>query len=759
MHYNNCRIKKKNKICILLVLCSLIINITGCSVKKKNSTNEVENNVGDSKYYSKVEVSVPEEWEPQYVCKAEDGGLYVVASQSGGKQELWYMNSDENWENKCDLKDVLSINKDAYCRVFVSPKGDIFAAYNNELNEEDEVNIASSDVKYCWICENGEKTDIDIKLPKLSEARYEELEECYDQKNDYKNAIDYVKFIDDKVYFADINSNIYELNTENSNAKCIFQNNDLEYVYEFSVYENTLIMWDGDVAYFEGLDNHDLEQSMSDRFQPFFSKAKEVGMHIGMDINNNKMYTISGNKISVINLVDDNISVSNCTGCEQTERIHSYVVCDENNYLLVYSNKEKRNILYKYVDLNNDTQVKTYNSDKKLKIWTLQQDQTFSSVVRMYTNKYPDVMVEVEVGIVDADSGITDSDAIKNLNAEIISGEGPDIIYMDGLTLEKYYDDNILYDLTELLEQIKLSGDYFDNVLDSFAKDGKIYVVPSSVQLFGKVGTKESVDVSMQMSEFVEYIKNSESNHSIIPNYDIETYIMGAYYKDIRDNLKGGSISKDELKSFFSSSKELIEHQGGNNMMVDSNVMLRMTNFAGMYDGSFDFVSINCGDLTAYRTSKIDMADKIKGTISIPAEGFEDKYLARECMAISAKSKHVDLAKDYIAVALSEECQSEMGGTMAYQVNKTSLKKYNTFLIDMMSQQEKATNTDAMSKEISEELEIISQSIEKMSSPTYIDRTLDQMVLEEMNSYIAGNKDLESSVDDLVEKVELYLAE
>ena len=47
----------------------------------------------------------------------------------------------------------------------------------------------------------------------------------------------------------------------------------------------------------------------------------------------------------------------------------------------------------------------------------------------------PDYNVKVEVGISEEDS-VTRTDAIKKLNTELMAGEGPGVIFLDGLPIE-----------------------------------------------------------------------------------------------------------------------------------------------------------------------------------------------------------------------------------------------------------------------------------------------------------------------------------
>ena len=124
------------------------------------------------------------------------------------------------------------------------------------------------------------------------------------------------------------------------------------------------------------------------------------------------------------------------------------------------------------------------------------------------------------------------------------------------------------------------------------------------------------------------------------------------------------------------------------------------------------------------------------------------------------------MAKEYIKIALSEECQSNYGGAMAFSVNKDSLRKYNKEMYSMTHNhgEDMATGTDLLESDKTEididtQIENVISKIELMDKALYFDNTLDQMVLDELSQFVRGSKDKESSVSSLSEKIKIYMSE
>ena len=112
----------------------------------------------------------------------------------------------------------------------------------------------------------------------------------------------------------------------------------------------------------------------------------------------------------------------------------------------------------------------TKKEDAVLRLYTLKENENLWQSAKLFMEKYPKYPVVIEVGISEED-GKTVSDAIRSLNTEIMAGNGPDIILMDGLPIEDYIEKGGLEDLSDMMESVKENrGRIFENVLSSYEK-------------------------------------------------------------------------------------------------------------------------------------------------------------------------------------------------------------------------------------------------------------------------------------------------
>lgn len=78
-----------------------------------------------------------------------------------------------------------------------------------------------------------------------------------------------------------------------------------------------------------------------------------------------------------------------------------------------------------------------------LTVYSLVKNEDISQIAVLFQQAHPELKVDLLVGMTD-EASLTRTDAIKQLNTELLAGEGPDILIVDGLSVEKYTDTGLL---------------------------------------------------------------------------------------------------------------------------------------------------------------------------------------------------------------------------------------------------------------------------------------------------------------------------
>lgn len=77
------------------------------------------------------------------------------------------------------------------------------------------------------------------------------------------------------------------------------------------------------------------------------------------------------------------------------------------------------------------------NLNQELNIYALQDSDTLRQVVNIFRQEYADIYVNLEIGMTD-DNGVTLEDALKTLSTDILAGNGPDVLILDGMPVDSY---------------------------------------------------------------------------------------------------------------------------------------------------------------------------------------------------------------------------------------------------------------------------------------------------------------------------------
>mgnify|MGYP000313314404 CR=1 FL=1 len=107
-----------------------------------------------------------------------------------------------------------------------------------------------------------------------------------------------------------------------------------------------------------------------------------------------------------------------------------------------------------------------------------------------FQKKNPDVYVKKLIGL-SGNNSVTADDAIKALNTDIMAGKGPDVLVTDGLPVERYIEKGILTDMSAEISGTQ--GEMFENILQAYQKDGKVYQLPLQFYCAVAEGPKDFV--------------------------------------------------------------------------------------------------------------------------------------------------------------------------------------------------------------------------------------------------------------------------
>ena len=147
-------------------------------------------------------------------------------------------------------------------------------------------------------------------------------------------------------------------------------------------------------------------------------------------------------------------------------------------------------------------------AETELEIYTLLTDPYIEQAAVMFQKEHPEIRIEIQEGMTGKD-GVTATDAIKNLNIEIMAGEGPDVMLLDGLLEEDYIEKGMLEDISGIVE----SAGILENIRDVYTEeDGAVYRMPLRFGIPMIAGKAEDVDMVDDLASLKDMVKKHKAD-------------------------------------------------------------------------------------------------------------------------------------------------------------------------------------------------------------------------------------------------------
>ena len=399
----------------------------------------------------------------------------------------------------------------------------------------------------------------------------------------------------------------------------------------------------------------------------------------------------------------------------------------------------------------------TKKEDAVLRLYTLKENENLWQSAKLFMEKYPKYPVVIEVGISEED-GKTVSDAIRSLNTEIMAGNGPDIILMDGLPIEDYIEKGGLEDLSDMVESVKENGEeFFENVLSPYEKGEKVYAIPSRFSvpiIIGKEGAVTPEEVKTLSGTLKtrreEQIKGIARNATkSIP------LLLLTFWNDIIS--EESVVDQEALSTFLEEARMLFDA---------SEIDLELPYYSGDAGVTMAFQK----DILS--VDEMDMGQTLAQLESVSANSpvFYDylnsesgkKFIPKWIFGITASSEKKEAAKAFLSYFLSSENMDQYDWTLS--VNKTSFRKTLPISetkeqMTVMYPEQDSAEGIRIQKLNAEEAEEFVNFLSEADTKIAVEQALFEEILTQAEHYVYGEESLESAVNAIVEKVEIYQAE
>lgn len=384
-----------------------------------------------------------------------------------------------------------------------------------------------------------------------------------------------------------------------------------------------------------------------------------------------------------------------------------------------------------------------------LTVWAMESTPMLQIAAQRYQSLYPEVKLRLVTGRSAEGDSVSEEDILRQLNTELLSGEGPDCLVLDGLPIQSYIRQGMLQNLVGLVTE----SDFYSNILNGYAGEDGLYAVPAffAAPVFATVQT-EGVPASLE-----ELAQLFESGACTAGSWK---EIFEAVYPAVANRIfpDGESLDETALSDFLEQTNRMVQSagitqesmsmaSGTSKLMVTSE--LPTSRFA-LQEGTttsavFRMTGISQAVSLLTQREGVTLSPLLDGT----AEG---QFL----LGIRAGAENLPQAQDFVRMMLEDEQiqQSNVYGGMAVH-RDMELQALQQTIQDGYIQEER--DTFAMNP-LEYPWDELAEKYTGLVNPAAAG-TLRTIVYEQAVQVYGGQITPEQAVEEVKAQVKLYLQE
>lgn len=416
-----------------------------------------------------------------------------------------------------------------------------------------------------------------------------------------------------------------------------------------------------------------------------------------------------------------------------------------------------------------DSELLEESNKKEVKLSALYLNQNMLNVIADFNKKSEEYYIKTKSYTNEVNP--TFEEEISQFNADLLSGDIPDFIFLDSnMPVESYISKGIFSDLYGYIDSDPdiSRDDYLPNILSALERDGRLYTAVPSFGISTIIGKSSDVGESMGWTwdEFYSLLDGKPDD--VIPiGYEFSNYTKKNFLEAVLFSDMSGFVDFDEAKANFNGD-DFIDFMKIANGYPNENEELPVDSF------KYGNPLLMRVDLTIFDHFRIyedfHFGEEVT-IVGFPSDS--DNYssgMAFNRFAITEDGKEKDGAWEFAKYLLTDY-QDSIGSLLTgngLPVRKSSLDSLaETAKTNPVNGNPRMTSVydgqNWITKEISNNTEEDNQKILNLIGSvngfTDGNREIIKIAMEEAESYFAGQKSAEEAADIIQNRVSIYLAE
>ncbi|MEE0692136.1 MAG: ABC transporter substrate-binding protein [Lachnospiraceae bacterium] len=419
--------------------------------------------------------------------------------------------------------------------------------------------------------------------------------------------------------------------------------------------------------------------------------------------------------------------------------------------------------------------------ERELTVYSLTENESVRQAIVTFQKKYPDTYVNYMTGMSGAD-GVTAADALRTLNTDILAGNGPDVLLLDGMSVDTYASQGLLADLTEVVKEVEDKDGLIENIVDTYRKDEQLVAVPI------RFGIEMAAGLTQQypLDGTFESLEALAAQPGVLDPFDIANMAQLLYPVCAGSWVKEDeTIDQEKLAEYVNGIKRISDAYRAQASPEDLEKLTAYENGEyGQWEDMAAYAEIDglsagtmelLGGMSKMRIGALGGLISYAGILSVETEEGpataellsmqqENVFYPSGVLSILNTSDEQERAGEFVAHLLSGETQDGEG--YGFPVNRASFEKLLTekqFEEGAFGATSSKTDGDMIELvyewPTEEEMDALRKMVDSLTTCADTERVKRETVTAEVRRCMSGEITADEAVNSIMQKLNLYLAE
>lgn len=472
------------------------------------------------------------------------------------------------------------------------------------------------------------------------------------------------------------------------------------------------------------------------------------------------IYIADGSGIHKANMTDSSFttlvdSVNSTMGMTSTMVTAMEIDSTGNIWCVVEDYNTREAGLYRYAH----TEVE--GTQETLTFYTMKESDWLKKLVIDFQNVYPQYTVNM---VIDNDNAMTTQDKLRNLNAQLLSGSGPDILMLDGLPVDSYIDKGILMDISDCVG----GKDVIEGVINTSQTGNGTYAIATRMGIPVMLDNQGEAVMLESVDNLLQALQDKNLKLPAIGADALAELLTGIYYDELFT--AEGNLDETKLASLIDAMKLMKEngYVGEVEEFAQSFLEKNKARVGLTYLPTFDWtaslvydLAVNDSNIALRECNGISMdvlgiASHLDKNMSV----LDNMYFPYGQLGINSGSSSQEAAKQFVSFALSDKEQSayvEDGMPVTY-AGLEAVTKVNNPNVEMGMVMPDGSELE-LSWPTESEISSFVELCKKVDKSQRMEQVIVEMIKTQFQKYLTGEASEDEISENIKNQIKTYLEE